>query len=122
MFLVEGVVDVGMDRGELLQRHHLSESEHRPLSSPEREVTIFNPIISPPSDLLFLLVAELVYGRPVGAQPVGSDRLGRVMRLQRFLHEPQGRCLVAGLGDVASAATSGPPPQPPAGAFALTVP
>ena len=34
-FLVEVVVDRGMDRAEFLQRVHSSESQHRPLSSSE---------------------------------------------------------------------------------------
>jgi hypothetical protein len=34
----EVVVDVGVYRGELLQRLHLPEPEHRPLSSSERQV------------------------------------------------------------------------------------
>ena len=33
-----------MDRGELPQRLHLPEPKHRPLSSPERQVAVLDPV------------------------------------------------------------------------------
>ena len=37
-FLVEVIVEICVDAGELLQRLHLPESEHGPLSSSERQM------------------------------------------------------------------------------------
>ena len=56
-FEVEVVVDVGVDRGELLHALHLSEPEHRPLSSSERQVAVLHPVVGPAADLLLLGVA-----------------------------------------------------------------
>ena len=60
-------LDVGVDGGELLQRLHSSKSEHRPLSSPERQMAVLRPVVGPAADLLFGGVAELGHGRFVRA-------------------------------------------------------
>ena len=39
--LVEVVVDVGVDRGELLKGLHPSKSEHRALAPPDGQMTVF---------------------------------------------------------------------------------
>ena len=99
-FLVEVVVDVGMDRGELLQGLHSPEPEHRALASSERQVAVLDPVVGPAADLLLLGVAQLVHCRTVGSQTVGGDLLGRTVALKRLLHEGQSGFLVAGPGDV----------------------
>ena len=66
----------GVDRCELLQRLHLSEPEHRPLSSSERQVAVLDPVVGPAADLLLLGIAELVHCRAVRAQAIGGNRLG----------------------------------------------
>ena len=68
VFLVEEVVDVGMDRGELLQRLHLSESKHRPLSSSEGQVRVLDPVVGPAANLLLGGVAQHFHGGFVGGQ------------------------------------------------------
>ena len=80
-FLVEVVVDVGVDRGELLQRLHAPEPEHRSLSSSEREVAILDPVVGPASGLLLRGIAQLVHRGAVGAQAVRGDLLGRAVAL-----------------------------------------
>ena len=71
----EVVVDVGVDRGELLQALHLPEPEHRALSSPERQMRVLNAIVGVTADLSLVGVAEISQSRAIGAQPVGGDRL-----------------------------------------------
>jgi hypothetical protein len=44
-FEVDAIVDVRVHRDELLQRLHPSESEHRPLASPEGQVAVFHPVV-----------------------------------------------------------------------------
>jgi hypothetical protein len=46
---VEVVVDRGMDGGEFLQSHYISELRHRTFSSPERLVGILGSIVEPPT-------------------------------------------------------------------------
>ena len=87
--MVEVVVDVGMDRGELLQCLHLPEAEHRPLSSSERQVAVLDPIVGPAADLLLVGIAELIHRGAVGSKTVGGDLLRRSGALQRLLHEGQ---------------------------------
>ena len=61
------IVDVGMDGGELLQRLHLSEPQHRSLSSSEGQMAVLRPVVGPAADLLFGGVAEFGHGRFVRA-------------------------------------------------------
>ena len=56
-FCVEVVVDVGVDRGELLKRFHPAETQHGSLSSSEWQVAILGSIVEPPSHLLALQIA-----------------------------------------------------------------
>jgi len=46
-------------------------------------MAVFNPVVGPASDLLFLCVTELFHGGAVGAQAIGGDGLGRAMALER---------------------------------------
>ena len=59
VFLVEVDVDVGVDRGELLQRFHLPEPEHRPLRSPEGQVAVLSPVVGPAAHLALVAIPEL---------------------------------------------------------------
>jgi hypothetical protein len=100
-FLGEVIVNAAVDGGELLQRLHLSEPEHRALSSSEGQVAVFHPIVGPAADLLFSSIAQLIHGGAVRPQAIGGDRLWRAVALQRLLYEAQGSRLVAGFGNVA---------------------
>ena len=56
-FLIEVVVERGVDGRELLKRLHLPEPEHRSLSSSKGQVAVLDPVISPAPDLLFVFTA-----------------------------------------------------------------
>ncbi len=58
-FLVEVVVDGGMDGGEFLQTSHTPETLHRTFASSKRQVRILNPVIEPPARLLFFECTQL---------------------------------------------------------------
>jgi hypothetical protein len=102
-------VERGVDGGEYLHGLHLPESQHGSLSSPTRQVTIFDPVIGPAADLLFLAISQHVHRCAVRAQAVDSDRRHAPVPFWGLLGRPRAR------------ASS---PQPPrlVGAFALTVP
>ena len=79
-FLVEVIVDLGVDRTELLQRLHSTKSEHHPLSSSQRQVTVLSPIIRPAANLAAIGIAELphvpiaeLYGSPHVIAAQGGD-------------------------------------------------
>ena len=65
-FLVEVIVEGGMDGAKLLQRFHLSEPEHRPLPPPERLVRVLRPVIRIAANLLVVRDAKLLHRRPIG--------------------------------------------------------
>jgi hypothetical protein len=50
-----------MDGGEFLQRFHLPESEHSPLSSSEWQGAIFGPVVQPLSHLPAVEIAQLAH-------------------------------------------------------------
>ncbi|CUH41240.1 hypothetical protein RUM4293_00108 [Ruegeria atlantica] len=52
-FLVEVVVDRGMDGGEFLQTSHAPETLHRALTSSKRQVRVLDSVVEPPARLLF---------------------------------------------------------------------
>jgi hypothetical protein len=88
-FEIEVIVEVGMDAGELLQRLHTPEPEHRSLSSSERQMAVFDPVVGPASDLLLLHVTKLFHCCTIRPQTVSCDRLRAAVTLQRLLHEAQ---------------------------------
>jgi len=100
-FGVEVIVQAGVNGSEFLQRLHLPEPQHRPLPSSERKVGILSPVVQPAANLLLRPIADVIHSRPVGAQPIGDDRLRRTVTLQRLLHKPQRRWLVARFSHVA---------------------
>jgi hypothetical protein len=61
-FEIEVIVDVGVDRGDLLQRLHLTKAQHRPFSSAKGQVTALDPVIDVPADILALAIAQLIRG------------------------------------------------------------
>ena len=79
--LVEVIVDIGMDRSEVLQRLHLPEPQHCPLSSPEGQVGVLDPVVRPAGYFLLVGIAEVSHGCLVGTQPVGSDGFWRSVAL-----------------------------------------
>lgn len=81
------VVDVGVDRGEFLQRLHLSKYQHRPLSSSEGQVAVFPSIVGMATDLLLLGVAEVSHRCLVRSQTISVDALRQAAALQRLLDE-----------------------------------
>ncbi len=84
-----------------MQRLHLSESQHRPLPSPEGQVAVFSPIVHPATDLLLRAIAQFVHSCAVSAEPIRGDGLDATMPFQCLLDEGKGSLLVACLGDVA---------------------
>ena len=95
------IVDVGVDRGELLQRSHSSEPKHRPLASSYWKVAVLNAVVGVPSDHLLCRIPQIIHSGSVGAQAVRGDRSGRSVTLERLLHEAKRRDLVPGLCHVA---------------------
>jgi len=82
--LIEMVVDLGVNRAELLQRLRTSKPLHRPLSSSKRLVRILRPIVEAAPDLVPIGVAQLFHRCGIGAKPVGDD----LPRLAVPLHDP----------------------------------
>lgn len=78
-FLVEVVVDVGVDRGELLQDLHSPEPEHGALASSEREVAVLDPLVGPAADLLLVGITQFAHHRTVGSLSIGGDLLRRAV-------------------------------------------
>ena len=63
--LVEVVVKRGMDGSELLKGLHVPELRHRPLSSPQRLMRIFGPVVEPATALLSGSITDHVHCRTV---------------------------------------------------------
>jgi hypothetical protein len=59
--LIEMIVDLGVNRAELLQRLHTSKPLHRPLSSSKRLMRILRPIVEAATDLVPIGVAQLFH-------------------------------------------------------------
>ena len=58
--LVEVIVEGGVDGAELLECLHPAEAKHRSLSSSERQVGVFHPVVGPTADLLTITVSKVV--------------------------------------------------------------
>ncbi len=63
--LVEVVVKRGMDGSELLKGLHVPELRHRPLSSSERLMRVFRPVVEPATALLSGSVTDHLHRRTV---------------------------------------------------------
>ena len=66
------VVDRGMDGGELLQRSHAPEPQHRPFASSERQVRVFGPIVEPAPHL------TIVTAEPKSGSNVEFNSLSKI--------------------------------------------
>jgi hypothetical protein len=86
--LIEMVVDLGMNRAELLQRLHAAKPLHCPLSSSKRLVGILRPIVEAATDLVPIGGTDLFHRRGIRAKFVGDDLLLRphffMIRLRSF--------------------------------------
>ena len=100
-FRVEVIVHASVHRGEFLQRLHLSEPQHCTLSSSEREVAVFDPVVLPAADLAAITVAEFAHRGGVRSEPVGDDRFRLSVALECLLHEGESRGFVPFPGDEA---------------------
>ena len=76
-FQVEVVVDRGMDGGEFLQRLEASEARHRPLSSPERLMGVFGPVVEPAAGFLAICDTDGLDRCAVGSQTSVTIDRGR---------------------------------------------
>jgi len=72
-FLIEVVVDGGMDGSEFLQTSHLSKALHGPFSSSKRQMGILGPIVHPAASFLLVGIADNLHGRAVGSELVGHQ-------------------------------------------------
>ena len=100
-FPIEVVVKRGVDGRELLERLHLPEPEHGPLSSSEGEVAVLDPVVGPATNLLFVLTAKIGHGGPIGSKPVRCDCCRQSVATQRLLREGESQRFIPGFGDVA---------------------
>ena len=94
------VVDVGVDRGELLQCLHLSEPEHCSLASSERQVAVLSAIVEPSAHLAAVEIAKVAHCGGVGPEAVSDDGFGAAVALQCPLHEGESRRFVTFLRDI----------------------
>ena len=63
--LIEMIMDRGVDGGEFLQGFNVPELRHRPLSSSERLMRVFGPIVEPATALLGDSVTDHLHRRTV---------------------------------------------------------
>jgi len=75
--------------GELLESFHVPEFRHRSLSSPERLVGIFSPIVELPTTLLIGSIADYFHRSSVRPKAVGYNRPRPSVTLHRALQEFQ---------------------------------
>lgn len=75
------VVDRGMYSRELLQRLHAPKPQHRTLSSSEREVRVFRPVVEPAPHLAIISAAQILERGAIGPQAIGDDDLWSTMAL-----------------------------------------
>jgi len=90
-FLVEVVVDGGVNGGKFLQTSHLPETKHCPFSSSYREMRILCPIVEPAACFLEIGVANDLHGSAIGPQLIGHDNLRLAIALHGIPEEFQ-RC------------------------------
>jgi hypothetical protein len=93
-FVVEMVVDRGVDGSELLERFHLPKSQHGTFTSAEWQVAVPHPVVHPSAHFAAVEIAQFVYRGRVGTQSVGNDHLSRAVPLQGFFQKLQSRCFI----------------------------
>ena len=86
-FVVEMVVDRGMEGAEFLEDVHPSKPQHGPLSALERLVGILGPVVQPATGVLDTGVADLLHRGAVRALFVGHDGQGLTMALHHSLEK-----------------------------------
>ena len=89
-----------MHGGEFLQASHSPETKHCTLSSSEGEVRVFRSVVRVATDLLAVLVADLVHGCAIRWAAVGDNHLRIAVSLHCFLQEFQGGGFVAPFRDI----------------------
>jgi hypothetical protein len=100
-FLVEMVMDGGMDGHEFLQTSHVPEAQHRPLPSSKWQVRILRPVVPPATRFLPVGRADRLQRGSIRAMQVGHEDMRPIVPLDGFLQEFQNRLPVSGLGDKA---------------------
>jgi hypothetical protein len=68
-FELKVIVDVGMNRSELLLALHSSKSEHCALSPAKRQVAVLHPVVGMTSDGLLLAIAKLGHRGAIERRP-----------------------------------------------------
>ena len=71
--LIEMIVDLGVNRAELLQRLQAPKALHRSLSSPKWLMRVLGPIVEAATDLVPIGVADLLHRRGIRPTPIGDD-------------------------------------------------
>ncbi len=98
-FLVEMVVDGGMDGGEFLQTSHAPKTLHGAFASSKRQMRILDAVVEPPARLLFFERAQFCERSLVGSEAICDDLFGATVPFHQFLEEFQCRLLVSTLRD-----------------------
>ncbi len=98
-FLVEVVVDGGMDGCEFLQTSHPPETLHRAFASSERKVRVLDAVVEPPARLLFFGSTKLSESGPTRCEAIRDDVFRFTVPLHQFLEEFQCRLLVSAFGN-----------------------
>ena len=97
---VEVIVKRSMGRSEFLQVAHPSKSRHRPLSSPKRQMTVFDSVVEMTTDLLAVPVSNLLHRGPIGAKSICDDAFRSAISLHGFLQKGKYRLLIPGFGHI----------------------
>ena len=90
-----------MHAGEFLQASHSPKSEHGSLPSPEREVRVLRSVVLVATDLLAVLVSNILHRSTVRWASVCDDDLSISVSFHRFPEEFQCSGLIALLCDEA---------------------
>ncbi len=93
---VEGVVDGGVHGEEALGRAGRLEALHLPLSSPDRLMGVFGPVVGPEPLFVATAETELSAGTAIRGELVRHEDLrGEALLPEELPHEPLGRLRVA---------------------------
>jgi hypothetical protein len=80
-FLIEMVVDGGMNGDDFLQTSHAAEPFHGSLRSSKRKVGLLSPIVQPASSFPHAGIADLLHRRTVGLHLVGHQYIRAAVSL-----------------------------------------
>jgi hypothetical protein len=84
-FLIEMVVDGGMNSDEFLQTSDAAEPLHGSLPSSKRKVGILSPIVQPAASFLLVGIASFLHRRTEGSQLVGHQNMRAAAPLHLFI-------------------------------------